>query len=153
MVEGDGDQAQADIPLILGYTSYEASVVFGLGQTPNREWGVNLMRQFKISAGMSFDDLAPLYGTRRDTELAAHLYRDVVFGLPAQILADLHVANKAGPVWFYRFGYASGRSKVLAPDQAGHSANVAYIFGTLPRPADGRPADTVPGLKNDLGRV
>jgi len=74
----------------------------------------------------------------------------VVYGLPAQMLAELHAANKVNPVWVYRFGYASGRSKVLAPDQAGHSADVAYIFGTLPRPADGRPADTVPGLKNDL---
>ena len=41
-LQGFTAKAQMDIPLIIGYASYEASVVFGLGQTPDREWGERL---------------------------------------------------------------------------------------------------------------
>lgn len=124
--------AQADVPLLIGYDSDEASVVFGLGQQPGRQWAQRFVDGFGVSRGLSFDDLHRLYGTEQDAELAALLYRDLVFGLPAQMLAGLHVARKTHPAWLYRFGYVSPRSRPGEPDRAGHSAEVAYLFGRLP---------------------
>lgn len=150
--------AQADVPLLIGYDSDEASVVFGLGQQPGRAWAHRFLDGFGVSPGLSFDDLHRLYRTQQDADLAALLYRDLVFGLPAQMLAGLHAAQKSHPAWLYRFGYSSPRSRTGQPDRAGHSAEVAYLFGRLPGQQDppgsvansGRELDaTVSGLLVD----
>lgn len=150
--------AQADVPLLIGYDSDEASVVFGLGQQPGRQWAQRFLDGFGVSRGFSYDDLHRLYRTRQDAELAALLYRDLVFGLPAQMLAGLHAARKSHPAWLYQFGYTSSRSRHGQPDRAGHSAEVAYLFGRLPEqqeppgaaPHPGRALDaTVSGLLVD----
>jgi para-nitrobenzyl esterase len=142
--------AQTDVPMIFGHASHEASVVFGLGQTPDREWVTRLLTQHQISPRFPFDELEKMYGETSESRLVADLYRDIVYGFPAQIMAGFQVEKKKSPVWLYRFGYVSARNKTGEADRAGHSAEVSYLFGTVPRPADDRPTDSVSGLKNDL---
>ncbi len=141
---------QVDVPLMIGYSSDEASLLYGLGQTPSRTWIERLLADRGLMPEFSYNSLRRLYGDLDDVELASAVYRDLVFGFPAQILAGLHQSGKKNSVWFYRFGYASPCSQSSTPDRAGHSAEVAYLFGTMPRPPSGNSDGSTRGFGSDL---
>jgi para-nitrobenzyl esterase len=148
--EGFAKGAQMDVPMIFGYSTYELSVAIGLGQKPDREWISKMVKEQNIAQQPSMDDLKRSYGDPPESDLVADLYRDIVYGIPAQILATLHAQKKKSPTYVYRYGYVSARKRNARPNKAPHSSEAISIFGNFPR-ADKKPMAKLPSqVLNDI---
>jgi para-nitrobenzyl esterase len=110
---------EAPLPLILGDTSDDSSVVAAFGIDPAEV--VKKMR----GAGMLLKALYP--GVRNENELARQAVRDVVFTLPVRVVADRH--SKLAPSWRYYFDYIAVNSRhELSGVQ--HGGEIAYALDT-----------------------
>ena len=95
---------QAPLPLILGNTSDDSSVVLAFGIDP-----AAVLKRLG-AAGFLVRALYP--GVKTRTELARQATRDVVFTMPARWAADRHA--KRAPTWRYYFDYTAvnARAKI-----------------------------------------
>jgi para-nitrobenzyl esterase len=110
---------EAPLPLILGNTSDDSSVVAAFGINPAEV--VKKMR----GAGMLLKALYP--GVRNENELARQAARDVIFTLPVRVVADKH--SKLAPAWRYYFDYVAVNSRAGLPGVA-HGGEIAYALDT-----------------------
>ncbi len=150
VAEGYARGAQVDVPIIFGFSTYEMSVAIGLGQKLDLEWASRMLSEQKIAAPPSADELKRMYGNPSENDLVAQLYRDIVYGMPAQVLAGLHARKKRSPAYVYRYGYVSARKKNGRPNMAPHSSEVVSLFGNFPR-GERRPmAKLPPQVLNDI---
>ncbi len=112
---------QLELPLILGSTSDDSSVVNAFGIDP----GTILEK-----LGAFADVIRQLYpDVDNDKEIGRRMCRDFVFTVLPRLLANHHAARGA-PVWRYSFEY---RPKLLAPRQpfgVPHGGDVPYFLGT-----------------------
>jgi para-nitrobenzyl esterase len=110
---------EAPLPLILGDTSDDSSVVAAFGIDPAEV--VKKMR----GAGLLLKGLYP--GVRNENELARQAVRDVVFTLSVRVVADRH--SKLAPAWRYYFDYIAVNSRAELPGVP-HGAEIAYALDT-----------------------
>lgn len=111
---------EAPLPLILGDTSDDSSVVAAFGIDPAEV--VKKMR----GAGMLLKALYP--GVRNENELARQAVRDVIFTLPVRVVADRH--SKLAPTWRYYFDYVAVNSRAEFPHGVPHGGEIAYGLDT-----------------------
>jgi len=111
---------EARLPLIVGNTSDDASVVAA--------FGIDAAAVLKRlgAAGLFVKVLYPR--VRDDRELARQATRDLLFTMPARWIADRH-ANRA-PTWRYYFDYVAVKDRARHPKGAPHGGEVAYVLNT-----------------------
>jgi para-nitrobenzyl esterase len=111
---------EAPVPLILGDTSDDASVVEAFGIKPAET--IQKLRAAHIFVG-------PLYpGVRGDSELGRQVTRDVLFTMPVRWIADRH--SKLAPSWRYYFDYTAVKERAKFPNGVPHGAEIVYPLNT-----------------------
>jgi len=128
---------EAPLPLIVGDTSDDASVITGFGVDPAKV--IQSMR----SAGMILKVLYP--GVKGDKELGSQVVRDVVFTFPAKWVADRH--SKLAPTWRYYFDYTAVKQRANFPHGVPHGAEIVYVLDTAAIYPDTKHAFTQQDLK------
>ena len=114
---------QAALPLILGSTSDDASVVESFGFTA---------MQILERIGDAGYDLGPMYAEVEDeAELARQVARDVLFTIVPRRLGDAHC--RRAPTWRYYFDHVATGER----EQPGarHGDDVPYAMATCTSPA------------------
>ena len=111
---------EARLPLIVGNTSDDASVVAAFGID-----GTAVLKRLG-AAGLFVKVLYPR--VRDDRELARQATRDLLFTMPARWIADRH-ANRA-PTWRYYFDYVAVKDRARHLKGAPHGGEVAYVLNT-----------------------
>ena len=122
---------QARLPLILGNTSDDTSVVAA--------FGVDAVAVFKRLGAAGFLVRALYPGVKDDTELARQATRDLVFTMPVRWLADRHAKHAA--TWRYYFDYTAVKLRKKFSNGVPHGAEIAYFMNTV---------DTLEGTKGIL---
>src|SRR5207249_2834921 len=92
---------EAPLPLIVGNTSDDASVVLAFGVDP-----ANVLKRLG-AAGLVLKVLYP--GVKDDAELSRRAMRDLVFTMPARSIADRH--SRLAPTWRYYFEYTAVKDR------------------------------------------
>jgi para-nitrobenzyl esterase len=111
---------EAPVPLILGDTSDDASVVKAFGIDPAETIQ-------KLRASGIF--VKPLYpGVRGDSELGRQVTRDLLFTMPVRWIADRHA--KLASSWRYYFDYTAVKERAKFPDGVPHGAEIVYPLDT-----------------------
>lgn len=109
----------AEVPLIIGVNSNEASLMQSYGMQPEA-----IITQF----GGRLPALLDAYGPSingDDALYAQRLYGDVIFAYPARAVAIAH--SRRAPVWLYWFDYvAEGRRGEVTG--VAHAAEIPYVF-------------------------
>ncbi|HET9159574.1 MAG TPA: carboxylesterase family protein, partial [Caulobacteraceae bacterium] len=109
----------ADVPLIIGANSNEASVVTNLGVQPNA---------LAAAVGPRMAELRKAYGeTISDQEFTRQATGDLVFVAPSRWVA--RAASKGAPSYLYYFPYVASVRRDQAPG-ANHGSEIPYVFGT-----------------------
>ena len=111
---------EAPMPLILGNTSDDASVVVAFGVDPSA-----VIQQMR-GAGILLKVLYP--GVRGDDQLARQVTRDLVFTLPVRWTADRHA--KLACTWRYYFDYTAVHERAKFPNGVPHGAEIVYALDT-----------------------
>jgi para-nitrobenzyl esterase len=111
---------EAPVPLILGNTSDDASVVLAFGVDPA------VVIQKIRGAGILLKALYP--GVKGDQELARQATRDLIFTTPARWIADRHA--KLAPSWRYYFDYTAVPQRARFPNGVPHGAEIVYVMDT-----------------------
>jgi para-nitrobenzyl esterase len=111
---------EAAVPLIVGNTSNDSSVVAAFGI----DAGEVLKRLG--AAGFLVKVLYP--GVKDDADLARQVARDLVFTMPVRAIADRHA--KRAPTWRYYFGYVAVKQQPEFPFGVGHGAEIPYFLDT-----------------------
>lgn len=111
---------EAAVPLIVGNTSNDSSVVAAFGI----DAGEVLKRLG--AAGFLVKVLYP--GVRDDSDLARQVARDLVFTMPVRGIADRHA--KRAPTWRYYFDYVAVKHRPEFPFGAGHGAEIPFMLDT-----------------------
>lgn len=114
------DGREAPVPLILGNTSDDASVILAMGIDPAKVLG--RLR----GAGLAMRILYP--GVRDDAALARQTSRDLIFTLPVRWIADRH--SKLAPTWRYYFGHTALRDRPKFPRGVPHGAEIPFTLDT-----------------------
>jgi para-nitrobenzyl esterase len=112
---------QARLPLILGNTSHDASVVQAFGIDP-----ATVLKRLG-AAGFFVRVLYP--GVQDPNELARQATRDVVFTMPVRWVADRHA--RRAPTWRYYFDYTAVNERTKHPNGVPHGAEIAYFLNTV----------------------
>ncbi|WP_394840777.1 carboxylesterase/lipase family protein [Pendulispora brunnea] len=120
IVEGFLAGKSHKLPLILGSTSDDTSVIDAFGFAPARL--VQLLRDRNID----LNDLYPKITDER--ELGRRVYLDFVFTRLPRQLADVH--SKVAPTWRYYFDYVMERARAEQPNGAPHGGDVPFVFDT-----------------------
>ena len=118
---------EAPLPLILGNTSDDSSVVAGFGVD------VGEVIRGLGAKGIFVKALYP--GVRGQKELGRLVARDLVFTMPVRWAADRH--SKLAPTWRYYFDYTAAHERVKTPHGVPHGAEIVYFLDnlrTLPGP-------------------
>ena len=111
---------EAPLPLILGNTSDDSSVVVAFGVNPEELLG-------KLGASHIF--VKALYpGVRDQQELGRQVVRDAVFTMPVRWIADRHA--KLAPTWRYYFDYTAVRNRPKFPNGVPHGSEIIYPLDT-----------------------
>lgn len=119
----------AEVPLIIGVNSNEASLMQSYGMQPEA-----VITQFGGRLPALLDAYGPAINGD-DALYARRLYGDVVFAYPARAVAIAH--SRRAPVWLYWFDYvAEGRRSEVTG--VAHAAEIPYVFDTS-REAAGLP--------------
>lgn len=114
------DGKEAPVPLILGNTSDDASVVFAFGVNP-----ADLIK--KLGASGIF--VKALYPAVRDPqELGRQVARDLVFTMPVRWAADRHA--KRAPTWRYYFDYTAVKDRPKFPHGVPHGGEIVFALDT-----------------------
>jgi para-nitrobenzyl esterase len=111
---------EAALPLIIGNTSNDSSVVAAFGI----DTGEVLKRLG--AAGFLVKMLYP--GVKDDGEIARQATRDLVFTMPVRAIADRH--SKRAPTWRYYFDYVAVKQRPDVPLGVGHGAEIPYFLDT-----------------------
>lgn len=111
---------EARLPLIIGNTSDDASVVASFGVSPEE-----IVKKLG-AAGFALKLLYP--GVHAD-KLPRQALRDIVFTMNARWAANRHA--KRAPTWRYYFDYAAAKDKPKWPDGVPHGGEVSYFLDTL----------------------
>ena len=111
---------EAALPLIVGNTSDDSSVVAAFGI----DTGAVLKRLG--AAGFLVKMLYP--GVKDDDALARQATRDLVFTMPVRAIADRH--SKRAPTWRYYFDYVTVKQRPHFPLGVGHGAEIPYFLDT-----------------------
>lgn len=112
---------EAALPLILGNTSDDTSVVAAFGIDP-----VAVLKRLG-AAGFLVRVLYP--GARDDTEVARQATRDIAFTMPVRWIADRHA--KRAPVWRYYFDYTAVKERTKYANGVPHGGEVPYFLNTV----------------------
>jgi para-nitrobenzyl esterase len=112
---------EAPLPLILGNTSDDASVVMAFGVDP-----VAVLKRLG-AAGFLVRALYP--GVKDDTDLAWQATRDLVFTMPVRWIADRHSAR--APTWRYYFDYTAVKVRSKYANGVPHGSEVPYFLNTV----------------------
>lgn len=111
---------EAPVPLILGNTSDDASVVLAFGVDP----GAAIQ---KLGASGIF--VKALYpGVRDQRELGRQVARDLVFTMPVRWTADRH--SKHALTWRYYFDYTAANERARHPHGVPHGAEIIFSLDT-----------------------
>ena len=112
---------EAPLPLIVGNTGDDVSVVAAFGIDPSA-----VLKRLG-AAGFFVRLLYP--GVNDNNELARQATRDLVFTMPARWVADRHA--KRAPTWRYYFDYVAVKERARFPNGVGHGAEIAYFLNTV----------------------
>lgn len=116
-------QQQARVPLILGSTSDDVSVMEAMGRDPMDV--LQAMRDNNVPIGLLYPGVSP------EEELARQACRDILFTLIPRQVADLHA--KVSTVWRYYFEYTATELRPEFPDGVPHGSDVVYFLDTVAR--------------------
>ncbi len=111
---------EAPLPLILGNTSDDASVVTAFGVDP-----AEVIKRLR-AAGILLKALYP--GVKDDSQLGRQAARDLIFTMPVRWTADRH--SRLAPSWRYYFDYTAVKDRANFPNGVPHGAEVAYFLNT-----------------------
>ena len=111
---------EAPVPLILGNTSNDSSVVADFGIDP-----VKVVANMR-GAGLLSRILYP--GVKDDRQLGRQATRDLVFTMPVRWIADHH--SKLAPSFRYYFDYTAVKERGKFPDGVPHGAEIVYVMDT-----------------------
>ncbi|WP_426733762.1 carboxylesterase/lipase family protein [Myxococcus faecalis] len=112
---------QLDLPLIIGSTTDDSSVVTSFGIDP-----ATILEKL----GGFADSIRELYGAELgDREIGRRMCRDFVFTVLPRYLATLH-ASRNNPVWRYSFDYTAELLRPRSPDGVRHGQEIPYFLGT-----------------------
>ena len=126
----------ARVPLMIGASSYEASLMKALGFSADKvmlQLGPDLE-----TVGPVYEDLAPGDSTR----LAELVFGDATFVAPARVVAGIQ-SNHA-PTYLYHFDFVRERAR-KGSKGANHGAGVPFVFNNL----DALPMSPVAFTRND----
>lgn len=110
---------EAKLPLIIGNTSDDVSVLSGFGLDPSA-----IVKKLGV-AGFALGALYPGVG---GDEMARQALRDIVFTMNTRWTADRHA--KRAPTWRYYFDYVGEASRSKHPNGVGHGADIPYFLDT-----------------------
>ena len=112
---------EAKLPLILGNTSFDSSVVSDFGINP-----VDVIK--KLRENLIF--VGPLYPDIKndDAELGRQVCRDLLFTVVPRLLGQQH--GKREKTWRYYFEYTAPLLRPRNPFGVGHGSDIPYVFGT-----------------------
>ncbi|MGE0182967.1 MAG: carboxylesterase/lipase family protein [Parvularculaceae bacterium] len=113
-----GDEAR--IPLIMGNTSDDGSVIAAFGVDP-----AALVKQLG-AAGIG---LKLLYPNMSEEERARQALRDIVFTMNPRWVADNHA--KRASTWRYYYDYVAENDRTALPNGAPHGYEVPFMLDTL----------------------
>jgi para-nitrobenzyl esterase len=116
-------QQQARVPLILGSTSDDVSVMAAFGKDPMEV--LQALRDQKVPIGMLYPGVTP------DEELARQVCRDIVFTLIPRQVADLHM--KVSSVWRCYFDYTAAPLRPQYPHGVPHGGDISWFLNTVDR--------------------
>ena len=111
---------EAPVPLILGNTSNDASVIEQYQINPTA-----VLQQLGV-AGIVVKALYP--GVTDDTQLTFEAMRDLAFTMPARWLADRH--SKLAPSWRYYFSYVPVNYRAKQPYGVPHAGEIVFTMNT-----------------------
>ncbi|QAT86485.1 putative carboxylesterase [Corallococcus coralloides] len=114
---------QARVPLILGSTSDDVSVMTAMGRDPMEI--LQALRDNNVPIGLLYPGVSP------DEELARQVCRDIVFTLIPRQVADLH--NQVSDAWRFYFEYTAAELRPEYPDGVPHGSDVPYFLDTVAR--------------------
>ncbi|MCB9961662.1 MAG: carboxylesterase/lipase family protein [Rhodobiaceae bacterium] len=115
------DGREAKLPLIVGSTSDDASVIAAFGLSP--EAIIEKLGALKLG-------LAVLYPDMSKEERARQVLRDVIFTMNPKWTGNLHA--KRAHTWRYYFDYVAEADREALPHGAPHGYEVAFFLDTLP---------------------
>lgn len=111
---------EAAVPLIIGNTSDDASVVAAFGLSPEE-----IMKKLG-AAGFALKLLYP--GVPAD-KLPGQALRDIVFTMNSAWVADRHA--KRAPTWRFYFDYVAAKDKPQWQNGVPHGGEIVYFLDTL----------------------
>ncbi len=111
------DGTAADVPLIIGSNSFEASLMQSFSIPPDR-----IIGRLPPAARQTYASDAS-----NDTALAQAVFTDSVMGAPAHWVAGQ--AASGAPSWLYHFSYVASMQRDRVP-AARHGSEIPYVFGT-----------------------
>ncbi len=109
---------EADVPLMIGANSNEASVLATLGVPA---------AALAVAAGDRMSDLRAAYGSLSEEEFRRQAMGDVVFVAPSRWIAG--EASDGKPSFLYYFSYLASMRRGKVPG-AGHGTEIPYVFQT-----------------------
>jgi para-nitrobenzyl esterase len=112
---------EAKLPLILGNTSDDTSVVSAFGFDPAKV--IAHLRSARIFVKLLYP------GIKDDAELGRQATRDLIFTMPARWIADRHA--KLAPSWRYYFDYTAVGERSRFPNGVPHGSDIIYAFDTV----------------------
>ena len=115
-----------------------------LGTAPHREWVTRLLTQHQISPRFPFDELEKMYRRNQRKSAGGGLIPRHCLWVSRPDHGGFSGGEKEKPGLAVSVRLCFPRNKTGEADRAGHSAEVSYLFGTVPRPVDDRPTDSVP---------
>lgn len=114
------DGKEARVPLIVGNTSDDASVVAAFGFDPAKV--LDRLGAAKALVKLLYRD------AKNDADVARQAMRDLIFTMPVRWTADRH--NSYAPVWRFYFDYVSERERRKFPNGVPHGFDVVYFLNT-----------------------
>lgn len=112
--------SEARLPLIIGNTSNDSSVIAAFGVSPEE-----IMKKLG-AAGFALKLLYP--GVPAD-EMPAQALRDIVFTMNSRWVADRHA--KRAPTWRYYFDYVAEKNRPKWKDGVPHGGEIIYFLDTV----------------------
>ncbi|NIF22030.1 carboxylesterase/lipase family protein [Candidatus Pantoea multigeneris] len=116
---------QLRIPLMIGSTSDEASVLDFFGTSPHK-----MLSSLIPEKHLGWRVLRWMYDIHDTIRLSREATRDIAFTLMPWMLA--HAQHSIGmPCWRYWFDYVSENTRDISPNGTWHGSDVPYVFHTL----------------------
>ncbi|MDY7228363.1 carboxylesterase/lipase family protein [Hyalangium rubrum] len=112
---------EAPLPLILGSTSNDSSVVLAFGVEPVKV--IENLRKNLIFVGPLYPDIK-----NDDAELGRQVCRDLLFTVVPRLIAQQH--SQRAPSWRYYFDYTAVERRPEKPTGVDHGSDIPYMFGT-----------------------